>query len=426
MQRNVRQQSALLRILKATTTLPAQITLYASALGAIALIPGVDLPPALATIAGGVGVNVVSSILERVARGEAVSDEEIRQQVQTAIDDSNIAKLLTADEFQRTIAKLVRRQDHLKYAIQSGEYAIAERLAEQYAQYRSLITELHSDISSICDELQALSTRQQSEEIITLLQQVINLVEAGQVGKQITSQVETPLDKLSIVNPFYTGGRINDPELFCGRKRLLREIRAELKKRCSVSLVGESEIGKSSLLYYLYTTCTDWLPGVTIEHIDLQSVLDEADFCETVLDKLGERGDTLRDLKRVLQAREVILLLDEVERIAEPDFNPRLHDLLRSLAQEPHFAMCLATQDPLIKVFPARTPCGVSPFHNIFTVKTLGPFTEAEARAFLAARLANTSVVFANREIERLLAESQYHPARLQAGAKALFEEKIA
>jgi hypothetical protein len=236
--------------------------------------------------------------------------------------------------------------------------------------------------------------------------------------------VRSHVGQETMANPFYTSGRVNDPGLFFGRQRIVREICSELKKGCSVSVVGESQIGKSSLLYYLYRTCADWLPDRTIEFIDLQRVLDEADFCETVLSKLGESGDTLRALKRALASREVVLLLDEVERLAEEDFNPRLHDLLRSLAQESHFAMCLATQRPLVDVFPARTPGGVSPFHNIFTVKTLGPYTETEARDFISARLANTDVTFTNREIERLLVESHCHPARLQAGAKALFEEK--
>jgi hypothetical protein len=76
-------------------------------------------------------------------------------------------------------------------------------------------------------------------------------------------------------------------------------------------------------------------------------------------------------------------------------------------------------------VFPSHTPGGVSPFHNIFVVKTLGPFTEAEAKDCIATCLTKTSVTFTPREIERLLMESHCHPARLQAKAKALFEEKV-
>lgn len=225
-------------------------------------------------------------------------------------------------------------------------------------------------------------------------------------------------------NPFYIGGRINDPALFFGRQRLVRELCSELRKGCSVSIVGESQVGKSSLLYYLYTTREAWQSEGEVEFIDLQGILDEADFCETVLGKLGETGHTLRDLKRALVDRKLVLLLDEVERLAEPDFNPRLHDLLRSLAQEPHFAMCLATDRPLAEVFPAQTPGGVSPFHNIFTAKTLGSYTYAEARELVVARLANTGVAFNEREIEDLLTESHGHPARLQSLARALFEAK--
>ena len=221
--------------------------------------------------------------------------------------------------------------------------------------------------------------------------------------------------------PFFVGGRINDRCYFFGRERLVREIRADLRKYSSVSIIGEPQIGKSSLLYYLYATRQEWLPTeITLEYIDLQGVLDEADFCETVIGKLGGSGDTLRHLKRTLYQRNVILLFDEVERIAEPDFNPRLHDLLRSLAQEPHFAMCLVTQRPLTAVFPPQTPGGVSPFHNIFTSRELGPFTKTEACLFLQQTEAN----FNQAEIEHLLAESHCLPARLQRLAKRLLQQR--
>lgn len=228
-------------------------------------------------------------------------------------------------------------------------------------------------------------------------------------------------------NPFFTGGRINDPKQFLGRERLVREMRTELTKRNSVSLVGESQMGKSSLVYLLYLTRAEWLlPEARIEYLDLARVLGEADFCETVLGRLGLTGNSLRDLRRALETRDLILLLDEVERLTDPDFSPRLHDLLRSLGQEPHFAMVLATQRPLEDVFPARQAGGVSPFHNIFTRKMLGPFTEAEARALLARAGDLLSV----QDLTDLLAVSRcpggHHPARLQAAARQLWDNRTA
>ncbi|HID54792.1 MAG TPA: trypsin-like serine protease [Anaerolineae bacterium] len=227
----------------------------------------------------------------------------------------------------------------------------------------------------------------------------------------------------SVLNPFFFPGRINNPAQFFGRQRLLREVKGSLKQGSSVSLVGKPQMGKSSFLYYLYCTRETWLPDKTVVFLDLQQVLDERDFCEELLGHLGEEGDSLRELKRALRQRDLLLILDEVERLAEDDFNPRLHDLLRALAQEPHFAMCLASQQPLTEVFPARTPGGVSPFHNIFVTKEIGPFSEENARGLLLSGLQGTPVQFTAAEIEQLLADSEGHPARLQQMAYALFNQ---
>lgn len=151
------KQIALLRFLKATMTLPAQVTFYASALAAIALVPGIALPPALTVLASGIGVNAISSILENIAKGQDIPDNEICRQIQEAIKTSQIDKLLTTDEFQRTIAKLVRRQDLMKYALEKREFAIVERLTDQYSEYKVLFSELRVQISDILLELQKLN-----------------------------------------------------------------------------------------------------------------------------------------------------------------------------------------------------------------------------------------------------------------------------
>jgi hypothetical protein len=265
------------------------------------------------------------------------------------------------------------------------------------------------------------------EELIAAAQRLRpNLfVQPADTTHESPPRPETIQPARPVENPFFVGGRINDPRHFFGRERLVREMRSELKKRASVSLEGESQVGKSSLLYYLYATRAEWLPGVAVAYVDLQGVWDEADFCEMILAQLGQEGDTPRALKRALANRPVVLLFDEMERLARPDFDPRWLDLLRSLAQEPHIAVCLATRLSLVEVFPTRIPQGLSPFHNIFTIKHIDVFSETEIRSFLSTRLIGTGIAFSDDEIERLIEETKGHPGRLQQMAREMFEQRL-
>lgn len=205
------KQEALLRVLKATTQLSAQVTFYAAALGAILLIPGAQLPPALAVVAGGVGVNALSSLLERVARGEDVADEEIRRQVQAAINESKIAELLNRDEFQETIAQLRSWQNLLKYTIFRSEETIISRLVEQSQQYTTLVNELRD---TIAEDLEKLATREQSEEIRALLRQLADEKPSRHASSQTSygdySAVAGPGGTAN-VNIHYHGGEPASP-----------------------------------------------------------------------------------------------------------------------------------------------------------------------------------------------------------------------
>jgi hypothetical protein len=189
----------------------------------------------------------------------------------------------------------------------------------------------------------------------------------------------------------------------------------------SVALVGEPEIGKSSLLYHLCATQADWFPSAKAIYLDLATVVDEVDFCAEVLARLGRELGDLRALKRALREEQVVLLLDEVERLADAAFSP-LHGLLRALAQGRTLTLVVASRSPLAQVLPDTSP--TSPLHNIFTEKRLGPFDSDEARAFLDHRLRRTGMTFAPEEVERLMMESGGHPARLQRLSYALFERK--
>ncbi len=219
-------------------------------------------------------------------------------------------------------------------------------------------------------------------------------------------------------NPFCDRGRINDPARLFDRTRDLREMRQALAAGNHLSLVGAQQIGKSSLLYALYKTAEAWLPDKRVHYIDLQGVLDEADFAAEVLEGLGHAPDEkngLRAIKRALRRENLVLLLDEIEKLNRPAFTQNLHDLLRALAQRSTLTLAVASHRPLIEIFPPEN--ATSPLHNIFTTRELGPFTAADARAFLGARLRGAGLAFASTEIE-----SGCHPARLQRLAYQLFE----
>lgn len=237
-------------------------------------------------------------------------------------------------------------------------------------------------------------------------------------------QMPRPAPRLERSNPFYVTGRISDPTQFYGRERLLREVKMELVKRSSVSLVGASQVGKSSLLYYLYATRAEWLPTVQLVYVDLQAVWDGADFFATVLHQLGAQGDGPRALRRALRAQDVVLLLDEVEQLRGRGFDPKLQGFLRSMSQEAHVALCVASQRPMVEVFPPLVEEGVSPFHNVFIEWRVPLFSEAQTTAFLHWRLQGTGVVFNPAELAHIWQTSRGNPAQVQRAAWRLFREK--
>jgi tetratricopeptide (TPR) repeat protein len=239
------KQSALLRILKATTSLPAQITLYASALGAIALTAGADLPPVLAAVAGGVGVNALSNILERVARGEDLSDEEICSQLQAAIDDSTIGRLLTEEEFQRAVARLHHWQASIAYAIDQHEAAVAQRLAEQTRQYAALTAEVRAGFATVLEELAAL---ERLEEIVVLLRGLLELLSPGfdQRGQEVGVRYDVVTGRAGQPSGIPLQRLLPVPH-FTGREDELARLLIDLRPGRVVTLCGPGGIGKTAL-----------------------------------------------------------------------------------------------------------------------------------------------------------------------------------
>ncbi len=147
-------KSAFLSVVGSLTTLPAQTLFYGSALLAIAIQGGVEsIPSDLVTIGTTLGVNALSSILERVAKGEDVSGDEIRKIVLDAIESAGVENLVTSNEFQRVVAHTFRQFDLLNYAIKEGEHNIANILGKQFEKYDVIFLEFKDDLTLIREQI---------------------------------------------------------------------------------------------------------------------------------------------------------------------------------------------------------------------------------------------------------------------------------
>lgn len=143
---SLERQTALADILKRISVRGAQFVMYASALGAIALIPGAQAP--LEFVAASLGVNLLSTIIDRVAQGEKIADEEIQRDVAIAIQQSKLDQLLTKDDFSRALSKLIRNQDKILASSKGNEHDLRQ-LSERMEELMQLLNDQLSSLYRI-------------------------------------------------------------------------------------------------------------------------------------------------------------------------------------------------------------------------------------------------------------------------------------
>ena len=252
--------------------------------------------------------------------------------------------------------------------------------------------------------------------------------ELGDLGGQC--RVSEPLQSSShphAPNPFGDRGRITDPTRFFDREELLRQIFEELSKGVSLSLVGESQVGKSSILEQICTQGPKRLQTATgmertFAYLSLQWVDHEQDFYDALCHALEIEICRGYKLKRALGNRRFVLCLDEIERMTWDEFTKNLRGYLRGLAdgKDAPLTLVIASRSPLTHLFP-DSPDLDSPLVGICRQLDVGGFDEGVVRSFLAHRLQGTGVAFTQKDIMQLWVESQGHPAKLQQLAADLY-----
>ncbi len=211
---------------------------------------------------------------------------------------------------------------------------------------------------------------------------------------------------------------------------MLRQAFEELNRGVSLSLVGERQIGKSSILSQICAQAekrmqfkVEFQPKFV--YLSLQLVDNEEEFYEALCEALEIETSKGFKLTRALRGKHYVLCLDEVEKMSWDGFTKNLRSQLRGLADGANapLTLVIASRSPLAHVFP-DSPELDSPLAGICRQLDVLPFDEEITRAFLIHRLQDTGIRFSEQEITRLFTKSKGHPAYLQELAADLYRSK--
>jgi len=263
------------------------------------------------------------------------------------------------------------------------------------------------------------------------------------------------------LNPFIYPGPV-PVENFVGREEVLHSLLSRIATGQNTAVVGEPNIGKSSLLKHLaeceacharlgrradktlfvFQDC-HLLPGSFTPAGFWRQVLAHVwDACPDepvrgVIDWAATKGEfgsyALERVLRVVTQRgwRVVLLIDEFDSLLHhPGFNTaEFFGALRSLATR-FTGLALVTASRLSIAAMNRqseelNPYG-SPFFNGFIEVNLRPFDDDDVNALLEKALAGTGVAFGAQDRDFLHAMAGGHPFLLQAASGALYDAVVA
>jgi diguanylate cyclase (GGDEF)-like protein len=126
---SIDKQTALQKIITALETVgdgAGRAIYWVTALGSMAVISGSSLPPELQPLLGGVGINILSSLIEKIAAGKQVSNKEIQTEVAKAIKVSQMDDLLTDEQFSRALSKLIHNQMRILSTVQGNSAELSQ------------------------------------------------------------------------------------------------------------------------------------------------------------------------------------------------------------------------------------------------------------------------------------------------------------
>lgn len=276
----------------------------------------------------------------------------------------------------------------------------------------------------ICEAVLADMGVAPAEETAVLLNQIRSNSLA--LPGRITAVIPKPIPQSA--PPFLAGPPITQPAGFFGRERELKRILNLVRylPMQNAAIIGPRRSGKTSLLHYLKSdAAAAHMPQISQHNwvfIDFQDTRlgVRSQLLRTLLEQMhlpvpeGCDLETFMDVVSDELQTPTVILMDEIgvalQRYTELDES--FWESLRSLATNQvggKLAFVLAGAEQPGQL--AQQSGMGSPFFNIFGyVATLGPLTEAEARALIASG----PIPFPQDDVEWILQESGQWPILLQ------------
>jgi uncharacterized protein len=252
--------------------------------------------------------------------------------------------------------------------------------------------------------------------------------------------------------PFVTSGKIVDRQFFVGRRNeidsIIRHIQSDQPQ--SVNIVGDRQIGKSSLLYHIVQTYADRVnqtDRVVAVYLSLQSAScrDVASFYQTLATELLQLSTVqtrpnLADPLRVQPFDEMafaravatwkaagvmmVVCLDDFDELLDRGdrFNNNFYDHLRSILQDRGLMFVLASRQQLLRYSQQKKL--TSDFFNVFDTHKLQEFTDAEAQDLVQKPDAANDPALGEERQALALNWGGRHPRLLQIAALCLWEAR--
>lgn len=266
---------------------------------------------------------------------------------------------------------------------------------------------------------------------------------------------------MEMLNPFIYGKPV-PADRHINREQALRTIFSRVRNKESTAIVGEPQIGKTSLLkYVLYeSTLKTWLKEdanhlIPVE-IDIyagwlspeKKPIDFWRFIFEIIEQNLEEGSLKNGIKALRAnqfgsatlvnyfkllgsaGKRVLLVVDEFDSLLyHPNFsNAEFFGGLRSIATNTDglqlITASITSVEEMDDISFKINPIG-SPFFNSFTNVKLELFDEDSIEKLIEQTLQPTGVVFSSLDMDFIVRVSGRHPYRLQAVCASLFDSII-